>query len=155
MVESGPRNIPYVDTPYGRIGQVICADMLFPHYIRQAAINDIDLLLVPSFDSPMFTPLITYASGYRAVENGFTMIRITGDGHSGIIDPYFRHWTGKNSFEQGTDNLYANVPILSGNTIYSSIGFVFPYLIVLLLTLLTVSAIIKAVRRDKDTHPER
>ena len=37
MVEAGSRNIPYLDTPYGRIGQVICADMLHPHYIKQAA----------------------------------------------------------------------------------------------------------------------
>ena len=40
--------IPYLDTPYGRIGQVICFDMVYPHYIRQAALKKIDLLLAPS-----------------------------------------------------------------------------------------------------------
>ena len=154
MVESGPKNIPYIDTPYGRIGQVICADMLFPHYIRQAAVKKIDLLLVPSFDSPFFTPLITFASGYRAVENGFTMIRISGNGHSAIIDPYYRHWAGQNYFEQGTDNFYANVPMVSKKTIYASIGFIFPYIIILLLISLIIVAIIHAAKRDKDSNSE-
>jgi apolipoprotein N-acyltransferase len=116
MVETGPRNIPYLDTKYGRIGQVICADMFLPHYIRQAAAKNIDLLLVPSFDAPMFTPLITFSSAYRAVENGFTMIRISGGGHSAVVDPYYRHWAGQNYFEQETTNFYANVPVISRNT---------------------------------------
>jgi len=143
MVETGQRDIPYLDTPYGRIGQVICADMLHPHYIRQAAAKEIDLLLVPSYDTIFYTPLLTFSSAYRAVENGFTMIRITGDGYSAVIDPYYRHWAGQNFFEQGSTNFYANVPVVSKKTFYSSIGFIFPYVIVLLLISLIAQAIIK------------
>jgi apolipoprotein N-acyltransferase len=141
MVETGPGNIPYLDTPYGRIGQVICADMIHPHYIMQAAAKKIDLLLVPSYDTTFYTPLLTFSSGYRAVENGFTMIRITGDGHSAVIDPYYRHWAGHNFFEHGSANFYVNVPVVSITTFYSIIGFIFPYLIVLLLASLIVLAI--------------
>ncbi len=145
--EAGPRNIPYLDTPYGRIGQVICADMIHPHYIRQAAGNNIDLLFVPSLDTIAHTPSFTFGSAYRAVENGFTMIRITGDGHSAVIDPYYRHWAGQNSFEQGTTNFYANVPVVSITPFYATIGFIFPYIIVLLLSSLIVLAIIRAVKK--------
>ncbi|MBN2531787.1 MAG: carbon-nitrogen hydrolase family protein [Spirochaetales bacterium] len=148
MVEAGPENIPYIDTPYGRIGQVICADMLHPHYISQAAEKKIDLLLVPSFDAIFFTPLITFGSGYRAVENGFTMVRIAGDGHSAVIDPYYRHWAGQNSFEQGSQNFYARVPVVSHTTFYAIIGFTFPYIISFLLILLIVLAVKRAVKKN-------
>lgn len=104
-------------------------------------------LLVPSLDTSDYTPLFTFSSAYRAVENGFTMIRITGDGHSAVIDPYYRHWAGQNSFEQGSTNFYANVPVVSQKTFYASIGFIIPYIIVLLLNSLIVLAIIRAVNK--------
>jgi apolipoprotein N-acyltransferase len=149
MVEVGPGNIPYLDTPYGRMGQVICADMLLPQYIRQAAAKDIDLLLVPSFDAVSFAPLLTFSSAYRAVENGFTMIRISGGGHSAVIDPYYRQWAGQSFLEQGSTNFYANVPVVSKKTFYAGIGFVFPYIILLLLISLIVLAAKRAVKQDK------
>jgi apolipoprotein N-acyltransferase len=142
------KNIGIFFTPYGRIGQVICSDMLLPHYIRQAAIKHIDLLLVPSFDAPIFSPFITFGSGYRAVENGFTMIRIAGlAGYSSVIDPYYRQWAVQNSCKQGTRNFYANVPVLSKKTFYAIIGFIFPYIIVVLLISLIVLAIIHAGKK--------
>jgi apolipoprotein N-acyltransferase len=147
MVEVGPRDIPYLDTPHGRIGQVICADMLFPHYIGQAAAKNIDLLLVPSFDAPTFIPFITFSSAYRAVENGFTMMRISGGGYSAVIDPYYRQWAGQIPFEQESTNFYVNVPVVSKNTFYASIGFIFPYIIVLLLISLIVLATERAVKK--------
>ena len=145
FTEAGRRDIPYLDTPYGRIGQVICADMVYPHYLRQAAVRDIDLLLVPSWDTISYTPLFTFSSGYRAVENGFTMIRITGDGHSAVIDPYYRHWAGQDSFDNGSTNFYVNVPVVSRSTLHGSVGFVFPYLVLLLLISLAVWAARRAV----------
>jgi len=147
FIEPGPRNIPYLDTPYGRIGQVICADMIPPHYIRQAAVKNIDLLLVPSWDTITYTPLFTFSSAYRAVENGFTMIKITGDGHSAVIDPYYRQWAGQNSFELGSTNFYVNVPVVSKKTFYAVIGFIFPYVISLLLISLIVFAVKRATKK--------
>ena len=149
MVEAGPSDIPYLDTPYGRIGQIICADMHHPHYIRQAATKDIDLLLDPAFDTNTMTPLTALSSGFRAVENGFTMVRVTGDGYSAVIDPYYRHWAEQNSFEQGTPNFHANVPMVSKKTVYASIGYIFPYVVVLLL----ISFIVLAITRDDWQQP--
>jgi apolipoprotein N-acyltransferase len=146
MVESGTADIPYLDTPYGRIGQAICADMIYPQYIQQAAAKNIDLLLVPSYDTAFLTPLLTFSSAYRAVENGFTMVRITGDGYSAVIDPYYRVWAGQNFFEQGSMIFYANVPVVSRNTFYAGIGYLFPYTVVLLLISLTVLAIVRSAK---------
>jgi apolipoprotein N-acyltransferase len=126
MVETHQADIPWIDTPWGRIGQVICVDMIYPHYLRQASRNNIDLLMVPSFDTAFMTPMLTLSSAYRAVENGFTMIRVTGDGLSAVIDPMYRQWAGQNSFLQGTPNFYANVPVISRTTAYPVTGAAFP-----------------------------
>ena len=141
MIETGKKEIPYLDTPYGRIGQVICADMLYPQYIKQVNEKEIDLLLVPSYDTSFYTPLLSFISAYRTVENGFTMVRITGEGYSTVIDPYYKHWSGQNFFEQGSTNFYTNVPIISRKTFYSKIGFLFPYLIILVLVCLIIYSI--------------
>ena len=39
--------IPTVDTPFGRVGGVICCDLDFPYVIRQASQKSVDILLVP------------------------------------------------------------------------------------------------------------
>jgi apolipoprotein N-acyltransferase len=149
IVEAGQGNIPYADTPYDRMGQVICADMLSPHFMKQASEKEIDLLMVPSFDSSIFAPLLTYSSAYRAVENGFTMIRIAGgDGRSVVIDPYYRQWAGQDCDKQNTKNFYANAPVVSINTFYAAIGFIFPYFIVLLLLSMIVVPVIRAVKKQ-------
>lgn len=151
FVETGSRNIPYLDTPYGRIGQVICSDMFLTGYIMQAAVKNIDLLFVPSFDGDVFTPFITFSSAYRAVENGYTMIRVSGSGHSAVIDPFYRQWAGQNFIEQETSNFYVNVPVISTNTFYANGGFIFPYLIVFLLITLIVLAVIRVVKKNTYT----
>jgi len=56
-----------------------------------------------------FYPLHTFNAGFRAVENGFTLVRVTGDGYSAVIDPYYRLWSAQDTFEQGTDNFTYNV----------------------------------------------
>ena len=75
------------------------------------------------------------------------MIRITGDGHSAVIDPYYRHWAGQNFFEQGSKNFYVNVPVVSKKTFYAIIGFIFPYVISLLLISLIVLAVKRATNK--------
>jgi len=149
-IEGGPKNIPYLDTPYGRIGQATCFDLHFPQYIRQAAVREIDLLLDPSVDGNAFTPLHTFNAGFRAVENGFTLVRVTGDGYSAVIDPYYRLWSAQDTFEQGTDNFTYNVPLVSKKTFYASIGFIIPYMLAVLLVSLVMLAIIRAAQKK---HP--
>jgi apolipoprotein N-acyltransferase len=121
--------------------------MHFPQYIRQAAAKNIDILFVTAYDGSAYTPLHAFNNGYRAVENGFTMVRITGDGYSAVIDPYYRLWFAHNSFEQGMGNIYYDVPAVSRKTFYASIGFIFPYVVVLLLISLVILAIVRATKK--------
>jgi apolipoprotein N-acyltransferase len=52
-------------TPYGKIATVICFDADFPKFIRSIAKQDIDILLIPKFDTPRISPGHTYSSSLR------------------------------------------------------------------------------------------
>jgi len=152
-VEAGARRIPHLDTPYGRIGQVICFDMHFPQYLRQAALDHIDLLFSPSVDGRAFTPMATLNHAYRAVESGFTLVRITGDGLSAVVDPSYRFWAARDTFEQGTGSLYCDVPVISRRTFYAAYGFLLPHCACLLLITLIVVASIRSARHMSGAGP--
>jgi apolipoprotein N-acyltransferase len=105
----------------------MCYDQQFDNLMKQASALNLDILISPSYDGRSWTPLHTLQGGIRAVEQGFTFIRITGDGQSAAIDPYFREWANFNSFDQGTDNFYFSVPVLSRSTFYGKAGYLFPF----------------------------
>eukprot|EP00727_Mastigamoeba_balamuthi_P005823 m51a1_g1860 hypothetical protein (563) ;mRNA; f:625904-628297 len=99
-IEAGRDFIPTVDTPYGRIGAVICMDMVFPQYLAQAGRKNVDILLGPSEDWPDVYKFASYTFTLRAPENGMTVVRVDNLGRSLIVDPY-----GNVLFE---DNFYAH-----------------------------------------------
>lgn len=146
IVQSGFGDIPYVDTPYGRIGEVICADTIFPHFIKQAADKDIDILLNPSWDGKAFGLKIGYISALRAVENGFTMVRVSSGGLTAVIDPQFTQWAKYDGMIEEKTDFYAKVPVISGNTIYGKVGYLFPILCIIGLIFI---ALLYIVLRDK------
>eukprot|EP00727_Mastigamoeba_balamuthi_P005820 m51a1_g1858 hypothetical protein (739) ;mRNA; r:613563-620156 len=86
--EPGEENLPVADTPYGRIGAVICMDLAFPQYIAQAGRKRADLLLAPSADWPAIYKWATYTFALRAAESGATLVRVDTHGRSIVADPY-------------------------------------------------------------------
>jgi apolipoprotein N-acyltransferase len=137
---AGPGVLPNVVTPYGRMSTAICYDTYFLTLIRQAGQNDVDILLAPSND---FRPLAVSASvmaTYRAVENGFSMIRAAGKGIS-IISDYDGRLLGRQDyFTNSSGIMLTNIPTRGVRTIYSRIGDLFAYLCLAALVLLTVRA---------------
>lgn len=64
---SGP--VPTFDTPYGRLGIVICADMFYPHFPRAAAVSGVNILLAPAN-----VGITTDFMRVRTMENNFSMV---------------------------------------------------------------------------------
>jgi len=149
----GPGEIPYHDTPFGRIGVAICYDMHFSHLFKQVAEKNIDLLLGPSNDGDVGVPIHTLNNAFRAVEYGFTIVRVT-QGFSAVHDPYYQQWAAQLTVHQGNENFYVNVPVISVTTFYSRVGFLFPYLAVVSLGILAALAFIRK-RRDDATESLR
>jgi len=123
-------------TPYGTIASAICFDLDFPQYLKQAKGSDI--LLAPSNDWKEIDPIHTNMAKFRAIEQGFNLIRQTSFGLSIGSD-----YTGKiiSEMDHFTDSgkvLITQLPTKGTRTIYSMIGDTFIVFCLLLFILITV-----------------
>lgn len=118
-----------VDTPYGRLSAAICWDADFPDVIRQAGAMDVDLLLLPSNDWFAIRNLHPEMATFRAVENGMSIFRQTGNGVSSVIDQYGRVINRVDMYEQDPDAWgglqVVDVPMGAVDTPYPDTGDVF------------------------------
>lgn len=127
-VVRGDGVIHFSDTPFGRVASVICFDMDFPGLIRQAGAARVDLMLVPSRDWKAISPYHTHMAVFRAIENGFSMVRSAGNGLSAAVDYQGRVLSSKDFFTTDEKIMYADVPTKGVATIYAKIGDVFAWL---------------------------
>ena len=124
----GEGKIPVLDTPFGKIASVICFDLDFARFVRQAGKEGADLLLGPSLDWREITPLHTRMTTFRSIENGFSMIRCTGGGLSIAVDYQGRALTVADDFTTDEPVMISDVPSKGVTTIYSQIGDLFAWL---------------------------
>jgi apolipoprotein N-acyltransferase len=125
---AGPGTIPVFKTPYGTIGFAICFDMDFPALIRQSGKNKIDILLVPANDWKAIDPLHTQMAAFRAVENGFSLVRITGNGRSAAFDNRGELLGQSDSYTTDNSILLTQVPVTGSRTVYGMAGDYFAFL---------------------------
>jgi len=138
IVIAGPGRLPVADTPYGRMSTAICYDLNFPTLLRQAGRGRVDALIAPYDEIRPFDQQPAAIS--RAIENGFSMIRPTGNGVSLIIDYQGRVLGSRNYFTDKTGIMLSGLPTRGVRTIYSRIGDLFAYLCIAALALLAVLA---------------
>jgi apolipoprotein N-acyltransferase len=138
MIESGDHQIPYIDTPYGRIGAVICYDMSFPEYIRQAGAKQIDLLLVPGYDWRGVTPLATQMTAVMALQNRVALLRVSSFGLSAAYDCYGRNLGQLDYFTTTERIFFCDIPVKRSFSLYAAIGWFFPYAVLLMLGLIVL-----------------
>lgn len=119
------------DSVYGKLALVICYDADFPNFVRQAGKANVDLMLIPSSDWDTITPLHARMASFRAIENGFSMIRSTGYGLSVATDYHGNVLSQLNDFTTEEVVMIADVPTEGVTTIYSWIGDLFAWLCVL------------------------
>lgn len=122
IVNRGNSVIPFIDTEYGRIGNVICFDLDFPAFLRQAGKNKVDIMLVPSYDWNKYAKLHSKMAQFEALQSGFSLIRSNGAGINMITDKYGNIIEEANTFDTNKKILYANLPLSTTRTLYSIIG---------------------------------
>lgn len=137
--------IQRAETPYGIIASAICFDLDFPQYIKAA--RGTDILLAPSNDWKEIDPIHTDMSKFRAIEQGFNLIRQTSFGLSMGAD-----YTGKvisemDHFTDGNKVLITQLPTKGTKTIYSMIGDSF--IAFCLLLLVSIIIILKKKKSGK------
>jgi apolipoprotein N-acyltransferase len=124
----GDGEILTFDTPYGKIAAVICFDMDFPHLIRQAGEAGVDVMFNPSNDWKEVAPLRMQMARFRAIENGFSIVRPTSHGLSAAADYQGRVLAITDYFTSEDPVVIAYIPIKGVTTIYSRIGDLFAWL---------------------------
>lgn len=146
-VVRGDGNVPLVDTPYGRLSTAICFDADFPATMRQAGQGGADLVLVPAHDWQALDPQHSYDATFRAIENGYSLVRVSAQGLSLTVD-YEGHVLAASDYYT-TDNqiMVAYVPTHGVRTIYAAIGDLFAWLCLLGLVALIGLAILQRRQR--------
>lgn len=120
--------VPVVDTPYGRIANVICFDADFPDLMRQA--NGVDLMLVPSNDWQGIVPMHTHHTAFRAIENGYSVVRQTSNGLAATYDYQGHVLAASDYFVTDQQTMIAFIPVKGVQTIYEIVGDLFAWLCV-------------------------
>jgi len=125
---AGAGRLPVADTAYGRLSTAICNDLHFTPLIRQAGQNHVDILIAPYHSGQTWVSEDAVVATYRAIENGFSLVRPAGTGVSTITD-YEGHMLGSQNYFTNTDGIMlSSVPTRGVTTIYSRIGDLFAYL---------------------------
>ena len=135
----GDGTVPVVDTPHGRLANVICYDADFPAVTRAAA----DILLVPGGDWPAIGAVHTLKMArLRAIEQGYALVRSDVNGLSAAFDHQGRVLAMQDTTTVGQHVMFADVPTRGVATIYRWIGDAFAWLCI-------VVVIVAGVRRRR------
>ena len=128
------------ETPYGRLGGVICFDMDFPGFLEQAGQANVDIMLVPSNDWKEIDPWHSHMARVRAIEQGFNLVRHTSKGLSVAADYHGRVLNSMDHYTASDRVLISQVPTRGRATIYSRIRDSFAWLCAVGLLVLAVVA---------------
>jgi len=130
VVKSKDKTPAISDTSYGKIAAVICFDEDFPRFIRKAGQAKVDILFGPSEDWREILSIHTPAITFRAVENGFSLVRCTFEGLTMAVDYQGRVLTATDDFKNKEPVIISDLPMKGVPTIYSKIGDLFAWLCV-------------------------
>lgn len=124
-VPPGDTPVPVVQTPFGRLTNVICFDADFPALTRVAA----DIMIVPGYDWPEMGRVHTLKMArLRAIENGYSLLRQDFFGQSAAFDPLGRVLATQDTTAMAQHLMMVDVPVRGVRTIYNAIGDLFVWL---------------------------
>lgn len=142
--KAGTGSIPVVNTPYGRLSNVICYDADFPDLMHV----DADIMLVPGGDWPEIGRIHTQMSSLRAIENGYALVRSDFDGSSQAFDHQGHVLSQQDTTTGDNPPWITDVPTRGTTTVYRMTGDVFAWLC----AAATLAAIGWAIRRPHHTR---
>ena len=127
---AGDGVLRHVSTKWGQLSGVICWDQDFPHRMRQAGQAGTNIMLAPNADWDAITPMHTHMGVFRAIENGYALIRPNVNGLSVMTDAYGRVAASMDHNQTNEWFMLGQVPVYQIRTIYSMIGDLFGWLAV-------------------------
>lgn len=147
VMAAGPRVLPTVDTPYGRLATLICYDADFPELARQAGQAGVDILLAPYKDWQSVSAQHAQMATFRAIENGVWLVRPSLSGVSTVVDPQGRVLAQVSAFGPDEPTVVATIGAQGTPTPYAQFGDVFAYTCLVGLAMLVGLAIAQGRQR--------
>ena len=144
-MQRGGGLLPTAQTPFGRLATAICFDMDIPTLLRQVGQADADVLLAGYLEWEQVRFTHAGMATFRAIENGASLVRPTGEGISTAVDYQGRVLASVDylaSEDPMLVTMLAAVPTKGAGTIYARIGDAFAYLSVAGLALLIILALL-------------
>ncbi len=127
LSKPGNAVVPFAETPYGLLANVICFDADFTDLMRQAGSQGVDIMLVPSNDWQEIDPWHTQHAIFRAIENGYSLVRPTSNGLAMTVD-YEGNVLAATDYFTTQQTMIASVPVKGTWTIYAHVGDLFAWL---------------------------
>jgi apolipoprotein N-acyltransferase len=124
----GDGKLRALDTPYGRLSSIICFDGDFPQLLAQAGALRVDVMLDPSNDWRAIDPWHTQMASFRAIEQGFNLIRQTSFGLSAAYDYQGRRLAAMDHYQTTDYAMISELPTKGVRTICSRLGDWFAWL---------------------------
>ena len=118
----GDGRLRNLDTPYGRMSAVICFDGDFPELLAQAGASGADVMIDPANDWYAVDPWHTQMASFRAIEQGFNLVRQTSHGLSAAFDYQGRPIASMDHFQTTDYVMVTQLPTKGVHTIYSRLG---------------------------------
>jgi apolipoprotein N-acyltransferase len=130
MAHSAPSDgrLRTLNTPWGRVAGAICFDMDFPDLLVQAGRAGAQMVLVPASDWPEIDPWHAEMASFRAVEEGFSMVRQTRNGLSLAVDYQGHVLAHEDDLESADHVMVTQVPVRGAATPYALWGDAFAWL---------------------------
>lgn len=119
------------DSDYGKLATIICQDTHVIPFVRQAGKAHVDIMLLPNHNWESITPYVARMPIFRAIENGFSMVRADYHGLSNAVDYHGNILAQLNDFTTEERMMIADIPTKGITTVYSIIGDSFAWLCVL------------------------
>jgi apolipoprotein N-acyltransferase len=123
------RKIVVMKTPFARIGNLICYEIIFPGLVRKFVHDGANLLVTVTNDAWFGKTSAPYQhfsmAVFRAVENRVPVVRAANTGISGFIDSRGRVLEKSGIFEEAI--LTRDITTGSGLSFYASYGDIFAY----------------------------
>ena len=116
---------PVYDTPFGRVGTIICNDVMYTDSSRNLVRNGAQLITVPTMETiaPGFHWEVGIQAVLRAVENRVATVKADVAYSAMIVDPYGRMLAHRDGAPEGKAfALVADVPLGTGNTLHNRVG---------------------------------
>ncbi len=139
LTKSGDGKVGLADIDGIRTGHAICYDMDFPSYIQQAGNNNVDIMFAPAGDQREIADFHATVARFRAIENGFSLVRPAGsEGVSIATDPFGRILSYQDSVSSKNNISIVDIPARGVRTFYAIFGDLFSFICMFALAALLI-----------------